>query len=646
MIDPHTVDRIIAAADITEVVQDFVTLKKRGVNYLGLCPFHNEKTPSFTVSPSKGIYKCFGCGKGGNVVNFIMDHEHMGYVEALKFLAKRYNIEEQEKELTPEEQQHRDERESLMVVTAYAQRYFTDILHKHSDGKTIGMSYFHERGFRADIIEKFQLGYCLDQRDAFTKSALREGYKLEYLVKSGLTILRENNDYFDRFMGRVMFPIHSVSGRVVAFGGRTLKTDKKLAKYLNSPESEIYHKSNILYGIYHAKKSITQENKCFLVEGYTDVISLHQAGIENVVASSGTSLTVDQIRLIKRFTPNVTILYDGDAAGIKASLRGIDLVLEEGLNVKVVLLPDGEDPDSYSKSHSASEVLDYIAKNETDFIHFKTRLLIDDAKSDPIKRASLISDIVRSVSVIPDSITRSVYIRECSKLLDIQENILYTEVASQRRKKMEQMVGRPHLEPEIKPTPTVPSFVSDVFCEEQEKEIVQFLLKYGNTVFYQEENADPLEPKSVITVGQYIIGEIMNDDLEFKNLIYQKIFNEYHAQLEKGGDVDNRFFINHPDSQVSHQTVDLLSSPHRLSKIWAKHQSMPEDESEFLHRAVPKAIIVYKSKVMQVAIKKLHDELSRLSPTQKDDINEILGRMKVLNDLKNTLSKELERIVL
>lgn len=646
MIDQHTVDRIIAAADITEVVQDFVTLKKRGVNYLGLCPFHNEKTPSFTVSPSKGIYKCFGCGKGGNVVNFIMDHEHMGYVEALKFLAKRYNIEVQEKELTPEEQQHRDERESLMVVTAYAQRYFTDILHKHSDGKTIGMSYFHERGFRPDIIEKFQLGYCLDQRDAFTKSALREGYKLDYLVKSGLTILRENNDYFDRFMGRVMFPIHSVSGRVVAFGGRTLKTDKKLAKYLNSPESEIYHKSNILYGIYHAKKSITQENKCFLVEGYTDVISLHQAGIENVVASSGTSLTVDQIRLIKRFTPNVTILYDGDAAGIKASLRGIDLVLEEGLNVKVVLLPNGEDPDSYSKSHSASEVLEYIAKNETDFIHFKTRLLIDEAKSDPIKRANLISDIIRSVSVIPDSITRSVYIRECSKLLDIQENILYTEVASQRRKKMEQMVGRHHFEPEIRPTPTIPSFVSDVFCEEQEKEIVQFLLKYGNTVFYQEENTNPLEPKSVITVGQYIIGEIMNDDLEFKNLIYQKIFNEYHAQLEKGSEVDNRFFINHPDSQVSHQTVDLLSSPHRLSKIWAKHQSMPEEESEFLHRAVPKAIIVYKSKVMQVAIKKLQDELSRLSPTQKDDIDEILGRIKVLNDLKNSLSKELERIVL
>ncbi|HCT30658.1 MAG TPA: DNA primase [Bacteroidales bacterium] len=645
MIDQHTIDRIIAAADITEVVGDFVSLKKRGTNHLGLCPFHNEKTPSFTVSPAKGIFKCFGCGKGGNSVNFIMEHEHLSYVEALKFLAKKYHIEVVEKEATPEEQQQRNERESLMVVTAYAQRYFSDTLHKHSDGKTIGMAYFKERGFRDDIIEKFQLGYCLDQRDAFTKTAIREGYKLDYLVKTGLTI-QHNEDTFDRFQGRVMFPIHSISGRVTAFGGRILKTDKKFAKYLNSPESDIYHKSSILYGIFHAKKSITQENKCFLVEGYTDVISLHQAGIENVVASSGTSLTVDQIRLIKRFTPNVTILYDGDAAGIKASLRGIDLVLEEGLNVKVTLLPEGEDPDSYARSHSASEVLDFIAKNETDFITFKTRLLVNDAKNDPIKRAGLISDIVRSISVIPDSIVRSVYIKDCSRLLDIQESVLYTEVASQRRKKMEQVLGKIPVESEIKTTPPVPNFVSDISCEEQEKEIVYFMLRHGNVEFWKPETDDEQDISSV-SIGQYIINEILNDDLEFKNLVFQKIFNEYLSQLEINPVVENRYFVNHPDSQISQVAVDFLSTPHKLSKIWDKHQAFSEEDVDFLHRVVPKAIIVYKSKIMKLAIKKLHDELTKLSPkTQVEEINEILKKIITLNDLQNTLSKELERIVL
>ncbi len=646
MIDQHTVDRIIAAADITEVIGDFVSLKKRGTNHLGLCPFHNEKTPSFTVSPAKGIFKCFGCGKGGNSVNFIMEHEHLTYVEALKFLAKKYHIEVVEKESTPEEQQQRNERESLMVVTAYAQRYFSDTLNKHSDGKTIGMAYFKERGFRDDIIEKFQLGYCLDQRDAFTKTALREGYKLDYLVKTGLTI-QHNEDTFDRFQGRVMFPIHSISGRVTAFGGRILKTDKKFAKYLNSPESDIYHKSGILYGIFHAKKSITQENKCFLVEGYTDVISLHQAGIENVVASSGTSLTVDQIRLIKRFTPNVTILYDGDAAGIKASIRGIDLVLEEGLNVKVALLPDGEDPDSYARAHSASEVLDFIGKNETDFITFKTRLLVDDAKNDPIKRAGLISDIVRSIAVIPDSIVRSVYIKDCSRLLDIQEGVLYTEVASQRRKKMEQVLGKIPAESEIKTTPPLPNFVSDISCEEQEKEIVYFMLRHGNVEFWKPETVDEEEEIPSVSIGQYIINEMLNDDLEFKNLVFQKIFNEYLSQLEINPAVDNRFFVNHPDSKISQVAVDFLSTPHKLSKIWDKHQAFSEEDVDFLHRVVPKAIIVYKSKIMKLAIKKLQDELSKLNQkSQVDEINEILKKIITLNDLQNTLSKELERIVL
>ena len=429
MIDQHTIDRIIAAADVVDVVKDFVSLKKRGVNFLGLCPFHNEKTPSFTVSPSKGIYKCFGCGKGGNVVNFIMDHEQLSYVEALKFLAKKYNIEVEERELTPEDIRQRNEHESLMVVTSWAQRYFTDTLQKHTEGKSVGLSYLRERGIRDDIIEKFQLGYCLSQFDAMTQAALRDGYKLEFLSKSGLSIERNEGNPFDRFHGRIIFPIHSLSGRVVGFGGRIMTADKKAAKYLNSPESEIYHKSQILYGIFHAKKSITQQNKCFLVEGYTDVISLHQAGVENVVASSGTALTPDQIRLIKRFTPNITVIYDGDPAGIKASLRGIDLILEEGLNVKVVLMPEGEDPDSFARAHNSTEVLNFIAENETDFIHFKTKLLLESAKSDPIQRANLITDIVKTIAVIPDHIIRTVYLKECTKILDIDEAVLYAAFA-------------------------------------------------------------------------------------------------------------------------------------------------------------------------------------------------------------------------
>lgn len=641
MIDQHVVDRIIAASDILEVVQDYVTMRKRGVNYLGNCPFHNEKTPSFTVSPSKGIFKCFGCGKGGNAVNFIMEHEHLGYVDALKFLAKKYNIEVVEKEATPEEIEQKNERESLMVVNAYAQRYFSDMLHKHSDGKNIGLAYFKERGFHNNTIEKFQLGYCLEQRDAFSRSAIHDGYKLDNLVKTGLTIQREDGSTFDRFMGRVMFPIHSLSGRVIGFGGRTLKTDKKIAKYLNSPESEVYHKSEILYGIYQAKKTITQENKCFLVEGYTDVISMHQAGIENVVASSGTSLTHDQIKLIKRFTPNVTILYDGDAAGIKASLRGIDLVLEEGLNVKVVLLPEGEDPDSFSRSHSSTELLDYVDKNETDFIKFKAKLLLDEAKNDPIQRASLINDIVRSISVIPETITRSIYIKECSRIMDIQEDVLYTEVTNQRKKKFEQLIQRETIETREKETPRLPSYVSGIFCEEQEREIIAFLLNSGEQVLFHHKTDDFEEQEITITVAQYIIDEILNDELEFQNLVYKKIFDEYGKLIAENKTTDNRHFINHQDTQISQLAVDILSSRYKLSRIWGD-----QNEEDFLQRAVPKAIQVYKSKILKTAIKRLMDDLANLKSEQTDDINDILSKLNQLNDLMNRMSKDLDRVIL
>jgi DNA primase len=654
MIDQFTIDRIIASADIVEVVKDFVSLKKRGVNYIGHCPFHNEKTPSFSVSPSKGIYKCFGCGKGGNAVNFIMDHEQLGYVDSLKYLAKKYNIEVEEKELTAEEVRQRTERDSLMVVTSWAQRYFSDTLHKHSEGKSIGLSYFRERGFRDDIIDKFQLGYSLEQRDAMTQAAIKQGYKQEYLVKCGLSIARDDGSAFDRFHGRVIFPIHSISGRVIAFGGRVMKTDAKTAKYLNSPESDIYHKSSVLYGVFFAKKAITQLDKCFLVEGYTDVISMHQAGIENVVASSGTALTPEQIRLIKRFTPNITILYDSDPAGIKASLRGIDLVLEEGLNVKVVLMPEGEDPDSFARNHSATQVMSYITSNETDFINFKAQLLLKEAKNDPVQKANLIRDIVRSIAVIPEAITRAVYIKECTRILDVEESILYSEVAKQRRTKIEKILGKAQFEGLPQPqhivpkeTPSLPNFVDNVYCEEQEKEILYYLLKFGTSPIFEISNPEDEDDKEVVTIGQHIIDEILNDNLEFKNLIYKKVFNEYKKLIDSKVDIDARTFTNHPDAEISQLAINLLTSQHKLSKIWKKHQAQPPEENESLSADVPKAILVYKSKIMQMALHQLHNNLKSINPKeQQAELLELLNRIKTINELKTQISKELDRIVL
>ena len=431
MIDQSTIDRILDAAQIVDVVSEFVTLRKRGVNYIGLCPFHNEKTPSFSVSPSKGVCKCFSCGKGGNVVHFIMEHEQLSYYEALKWLAKKYNIEIKERELTDAEKQAQSLRESLFVVNQFASEYFQDILYNHIDGQRIGMTYLRSRGFRDDIIRKFQLGYSTDAPDGLARAAAQKGFREEFLEKTGLCYKKDNGTLHDRFWGRVIFPVHTLSGKVVAFGGRVLSSATKSVqmKYVNSPESEIYHKSRELYGMYFAKQAIVRQDCCFLVEGYTDVISMHQSGIENVVSSSGTALTSDQIRLIHRFTNNITLLYDGDGAGIKASLRGIDMLLEEGMNIKVCLLPDGDDPDSFARKHNATDYQAYINAHEVDFIRFKTNLLLEEAGRDPIKRAGLISSIVRSISVIPDAIIRSVYIRECSQLLQMEEKILVEATA-------------------------------------------------------------------------------------------------------------------------------------------------------------------------------------------------------------------------
>lgn len=446
MIDQATIDRILDAAQIVDVVSEFVTLRRRGVNYIGLCPFHNEKTPSFSVSPSKGLCKCFSCGKGGNVVHFIMEHEQLSYYEALKWLARKYNIEVKERELTEEEKQASNLRESLFVVNQFASEYFQNVLYNVEEGQRIGMTYLRSRGFRDDIIKRFQLGYSTDNRDALARTAIEKGYKPEFLEKTGLCYRKDDGTLRDRFWGRVIFPVHTLSGKVVAFGGRVLNAATKNVqmKYVNSPESEIYHKSRELYGIYFAKQAMVRQDRCFLVEGYTDVISMHQSGIENVVASSGTALTSDQIRLIHRFTNNITVLYDGDGAGIKASIRGIDMLLEEGMNVKVCLLPDGDDPDSFARKHNATEYQAYINDHEVDFIRFKTDLLIEEAGKDPIKKANLITSIVKSISVIPDSITRNVYIRECSEMLRMEERVLVNAVgklkeqADENRKKEEQ----------------------------------------------------------------------------------------------------------------------------------------------------------------------------------------------------------------
>ncbi len=646
MIDQSTIDRIFDAAQITEVVQEFVSLKRRGVNYLGSCPFHNEKTASFTVSPAKNIFKCFGCGKGGNSVHFIMEHEHMTYYESLKYLAKKYNIEVVETVQKEEDVQIKNDRESMMVLSTYAQRVFSDNLFLKPEGKAIGLSYFKERGFREDTIKKFELGYCLEERDAFTKKALKEGYKLEYLVKTGFTIEGEHGS-FDRFSGRVMFPIHNLTGKVTAFGGRVLKTDKKIAKYLNSPESEIYHKSKVLYGIYQARKAIMQFDKCYLVEGYTDVLSMHQAGIENVVASSGTSLTEDQIRLIKRFTPNVTILYDGDAAGIKASLRGIDMVLEEGLNVKVLLLPEGEDPDSFSRKLGAAELQEYLNSNATDFITFKTTLLLKDTANDPVKRASVINDVVKSISIIPDAITRSEYIRECSKIIDINETILYTEINKLRQNKNEQKSTNRNEQKVITPTPVIPEVQAEYNqLEVTEREIIRVLLFYGPHTLFNHINEDQSE--HIIKVNEYIFQEIQHDDLTFSVPAYQKLFDEIKMLYESGQEIDSKYYTQHPDDIISRLVIDLFSNPHQLSKIWHRNETFIETEDMKLKLLVPECVLAFKSKKVQLLLKETETLLLNAQRMNNiEEMNILQQKYITLTNFKKEVSKNLgNRIII
>ena len=666
MIDQATIDRILDAAQIVEVVSDFVTLRKRGVNYVGLCPFHNEKTPSFSVSPSKGLCKCFSCGKGGNAVHFIMEHEQMSYPEALRYLAKKYNIEIKERELTNEEKEVQSNRESMFIVNNFARDYFQNILKNHVDGRSIGLAYFRQRGFRDDIIDKFQLGFSTEGRDALAQEALRKGFKQEFLVKTGLCYETDDHKLRDRFWGRVMFPVHTLSGKVVSFGGRVLSTEnKKLAKYVNSPESEIYHKSNELYGIYFAKQAIVKQDRCFLVEGYTDVISMHQSGVENVVASSGTSLTPGQIRLIHRFTNNITVLYDGDMAGIKASIRGIDMLLEEGMNIKVCLLPDGDDPDSFARKHNATEFQNFIQEHETDFIRFKAQLLMEDAGKDPMKRAELINDIVRSIAVIPEAIVRDVYIKECGQLLRIEDKLLVSEVAKRRELQAEK--GNKPIASNNAPTPqpgempppfppeemeadTYQSFIPQEGKEGQEfykyeRLIIQMIVRYGEKVMCNLTDEEGNEVP--VTVVEYVINDLKEDELAFHNPLHRRILSEASEHIHDQEFASERFFVAHPDPKISTIATELASDRYQLSKYHSKTQKLVTDE-ERLYEMVPMLMINFKNAIVAEELK--HIMYALQDPSIANDnaqCDAVMQRYKEMKEIQNLMAKRLgDRVVL
>ncbi len=613
MIHKESIDRIMDAAQIEEVVGDFVNLKRRGSSLLGLCPFHNEKSPSFNVSSAKGIYKCFGCGKAGNSVNFIMEHEKLSYPEALRYLAKKYNIEIVEDEIsTDEDKEAAHKRESLMLVSDWAKKVFVENLWEHEMGKAIGLSYFKERGFREDIIKKFELGYTLDEWSALTDRAEKEGYQKAYLLETGLSIFNENkNSVYDRFRNRVMFPIHSVSGRVIAFGGRILKTEPNSPKYVNSPESEIYHKSNILYGLYFAKKAIRDLDNCFLVEGYTDVVSLHQSGIENVVASSGTSLTTEQIKLISRFSKNITILYDGDPAGIKASLRGIDMILEEGLNVKVVLFPDGHDPDSYVREVGSTRFTEYVDAAKKDFIVFKTDLLLKDIKNDPIKKAELIKDILDSIAKIPDQIKASLFVKECSTLLEMEERILLSELNKIKIKKIKKENQQEDLSihtPEEELIHEQPR--AEHNNANQEREIIRILMQYAN-----KDYVDP-EHEIDTSIAQHILSEIDNASIVFYNEPYASMLDLFKKALDSNFIPDEKFFTQHPDASISGAAAELLSTQYVLSEKWKEHDIHIPKEENILKKVVDNAMAHLMLKKMMSVLKEIQNQFKEVSDEQ------------------------------
>jgi len=645
MISRSTIDRVFETARVEEVIGEFVQLKKAGSNFKGLSPFTDEKSPSFMVSPVKQIWKDFSTGKGGNAVSFLMEHEHYSYPEAIKFLAKKYNIEIEETVQSDQEKEQMNERESMFLVSNFAKEYFHDILLNSTQGKAIGLSYFKERGFNENSIKKFDLGYCLDNWDSFTNEALKKGYDIKYLASTGVTIVREKKQ-FDRFKGRVMFPIHSMSGRILGFGGRTLSSDKKTAKYVNSPESDIYHKSKILYGIYQAKKEIAKQDNCYLVEGYTDVISFYQSGIENVVASSGTALTSDQIRLVHRLTKNITVLFDGDAAGIRASLRGIDLILEQGMNVKVVAFPDGDDPDSFAKKHSEASLREYLEESSQDFINFKVSLLMKDANNDPVKKAGLIRDIVTSISKIPDSIQREVYVQECSRIMEISERVLFSELAqlisknSQDYKKNQQK-EKQSFEVIKKQTEQLKE-VNSLFI--LEREIIRILLLFGNQEtdfvdFIEVEDEDGVihleKEKYTNQVSKELYLNLQDDEIEFSNEIFQSIYYEMIHQLNQEDKIEMETFINHSNPDISSIVTSILMDDEKYTlSDWKRKNIFVTESVEVLSKLVSDAILNLR-RIQQL-----------INPSEGEAVKNIdLEMIQNYTELKKRLFNKLMRVV-
>lgn len=631
------------AARIDEVIGEFVNLKRAGSNLKGLSPWSDEKTPSFMVSPAKGIFKDFSSGKGGNVVTFLMEHEHFTYPEALRWLAKRYNVELEEAEETDEMREARNERESLYIINEFARDWFVEQMWEHEEGQTIALSYFKERGFNESIIKKFQLGYNPDSFQAFTVIAEDKGYKTEYLLATGL-VKEKNNRKYDGYKGRVMFPIQNLSGRTIGFGGRTLKADKNIPKYINSPESLIYDKSSSLYGIYFAKSAIAKEDNCYLVEGYTDVISFHQKHIENTVASSGTALTKEQVKLVSRYTQNITLVYDGDKAGIKASMRGIDLILEQGMHVRVIMLPDGHDPDSFSKEHDSIEVKEYLADNATDFISFKANLLMEEASGDPIKTNDVIHAMVNSIALIPDTILRSIYIGECSKLMHVSEKALISELNKALRKNHRQQnrfQGRDEAEeaPVISTDFQKDQKLVDDTLEYQERDLLRLMINYHNEEFSIEDTEDA----EAFNVLEFILNEVEGDGIEFETDNYRHLFSVISEKYDDQG-FDPNFFIQHPEPSVSSLFVDLMTFPYNLDN-WERKEIFVDGEDKKLRRAVIEAIYAYKSKRIERMIR---DNQQLLHDTMKlgGEVDPHLEKQMTLERIKKEINAKLGRTVL
>jgi len=681
MIDQPTIDRILDAAQIVDVVSEFVTLKKRGVNYVGLCPFHDDKTPSFSVSPAKGLCKCFACGKGGNAVHFIMEHEQMNYYEALKWLAKKYHIEVKERELTDEEKEAQSVRESLFVVNEFARDYFQNILYNHIDGKSIGMTYFRQRGIRDDIVKKFQLGYSTSAKDGLAKEAMRKGYKKEFLIKTGLCYEKEDGSLRDRFWGRVIFPWFNISGKILGFGGRVLDSRTKgiSQKYVNSPESEIYSKRKELYGIFQAKSAIVKNDCVYMVEGYTDVIAMHQCGLENVVANSGTALSEEQIRLLHRFTSNITLLYDGDEAGVKASIRGIDMLLAEGMNIKVLLLPDGDDPDSFARKHNATEFKQYITDNEENFIRFKTNLLQKEAKNDPIKRANLIADMAKSIGLIPNEIIRYACLKECSSILNVDEQIILNETKKIVQQRKDEYIERRKREREEKENanmlqsapvqknvqengilPSSPSLQEAAAIKtsaedhtnqaqweklpfyRKELQLVKMLIRHGeNIVCYIEGE----EEKTPISVIEYISTDLAQDGLQFQNPTHRQLLDEAFEHLHEENFSSERYFLTHPNPSISRMAAEMISNRYRLSK--SNEQTFVKDE-ERLHELIPHLLIDFKLGILEEDMKQTIQQLNQPEALKNPErAMEIMKHYKKLTDTMKAMAKRAgDRVIL